>query len=241
MGNGSNRFLNLLNKAEKIINQKKNYNFLINTYFNKNDEKPHFDYTVLNDQIRTMKMIDVLIQTESLLKGHFELSSGLHSNQYFQCAKLLQYPEHAEKAGKQIAEMFDKDNTDIVVAPALGGLIIGYEVARALGKKSIFTERKDGIMTLRRGFEINRGDRVVIIEDVITTAKSTMETINVIKALGGEIAGVGCIVDRSQGQTAIKIKSLLQIEPEIYTPDECPMCKAGIPIDKPGSRTAASK
>lgn len=182
-------------------------------------------------------MLDLLIKTESYIKGHFELSSGLHSNQYFQCAKLLQYPEHAENAGKQLAALFDKESVDIVVGPALGGIIIGYEVAKALGKKSIFTERKDGIMMLRRGFQVNKGDKILIIEDVITTAKSTAETIKVIEALGGEIAGIGCIVDRSSGKTEFMIKSLLQIEPETFTPEECLMCKQGLPIEKPGSRT----
>lgn len=185
-------------------------------------------------------MIDLLIKTESLLKGHFELSSGFHSSQYFQCAKLLQYPEYAKKAGKQLAELFDADKIDIVLAPAMGGVIIGYETAAGLGKKSIFTERNDGIMTLRRGFCVNKGDRILVVEDVITTAKSTRETIEVIESFGGEIAGIGCIVDRSKNQTGLKIKALLQIDPEIYSPDECPMCKSGQSIEKPGSRTKIS-
>ncbi|HBG49256.1 MAG TPA: orotate phosphoribosyltransferase [Cyanobacteria bacterium UBA9971] len=184
-----------------------------------------------------MSMIDLLIRTGSLLKGHFELSSGLHSNQYFQCAKLLQYPEYAEKAGKQLAALFDASKIDVVLGPALGGVIIGYETAKALGKKSIFTERKDGIMTLRRGFHINKEDRVLVIEDVITTAKSTIESIKIIESFGGKIAGIGCIVDRSSGQTSLKIESLIQIDPEIYSPEECPMCKLGQNIEKPGSRT----
>lgn len=184
-----------------------------------------------------MNIKELLINTESLLQGHFELSSGMHSNQYFQCAKLLQYPEYAEKAGTEIAKQFDSEKIDIVLGPALGGLIIGYEVARALGKKSIFTERKDGIMTLRRGFEIKKDDRVLVIEDVITTAKSTRETIEVIKVFGGEVAGIGCIVDRSKGSTGLEIKSLLQIDPELFSPDDCPLCKLGQKAEKPGSRT----
>ena len=186
-------------------------------------------------------MLDLLMQTESYIQGHFELSSGLHSNQYFQCAKLLQYPQHAEKAGKQLAALFDKDSIDLVVAPALGGIIIGYEVARALDKPSLFTERKDCEMTLRRGFRIKEGDRVLVIEDVITTAKSTGETIKVIEALGGKIVGLGCIVDRSNGKTSYVIKSLLQMTPETYTPDECIMCRKGMPLEKPGSRVKVGK
>lgn len=182
-------------------------------------------------------MLDLLIQTESFVKGHFELSSGLHGNQYFQCAKLLQNPEHAENIGKKLAALFDKNNIDIVVGPALGGIIIGYEVAKTLGKEFIFTERKDGIMTLRRGFNINKGDRILIIEDVITTAKSTKETIEVIKEFGGNISGIGCIVDRSGDKSAFVIKSLLQMHLETYIPEKCIMCKKGIPVEKPGSRT----
>ena len=237
MGNLPDGFLGKINKVEKTLHRNKSYNFFTRTLLGNNPETPNFDYGNLTAQIRKIKMIDLLIQTESLLKGHFELSSGLHSSQYFQCAKLLQHPEFAEKAGKEIAALFDGDLIDIVVAPALGGLIIGYEVARALNKKSIFTERKDGVMTLRRGFEIRKGDRVLVMEDVITTAKSTKETIKVIESLGGVIAGIGCIVDRSKGQSGLFIKSLLQFEPEVFSPEECPMCRLGQGIDKPGSRT----
>jgi len=182
-------------------------------------------------------MLQDLKETKSLLEGHFELSSGLHSSQYFQCAKLLQYPNLAEKTGTKLAAFYNTKEIDIVLGPALGGVIIGYETARALGKKSIFTERKNGIMSLKRGFEINHGDRVLIVEDVITTAKSTMETIDIVKSLGGIIAGTCCIVDRTEGKTGLNIKSLVQISPIVYEKANCPLCKAGIIIDKPGSRT----
>lgn len=182
-------------------------------------------------------MIELMLETKSLLNGHFELSSGLHSKQYFQCAKLLQYPEYAQRAGELIAQNFNSDKIDIVLGPAMGGLIIGYETARALGKPFIFTERKGGLMSLRRGFEINQGARVLVVEDVITTAKSTNETIEVIKSFGGEIAGIGCIIDRSKGSSGLDIKSLVQSEPEIFPPEDCPMCRDGIPKEKPGSRT----
>jgi orotate phosphoribosyltransferase len=179
-------------------------------------------------------------KTESLLEGHFELSSGMHSNKYFQCAKLLQYPDIAEQTGKKLANLFNADEVDIVLGPALGGVIIGYEVARALNKKSIFTERKNGIMALKRGFQINQNDRILVIEDVITTAKSTKETIEVIESFGGVIAGIGCIVDRSSGKSGLEIKSLLQMVPELFSPQDCPLCKANVSIDKPGSRTTVS-
>jgi len=241
MSTKSKKFLNFLKTTENLIKNKKLHTFKSLLNFIEDKKNSDTDYKILNTQIRTMTMIDLLIRTESLLKGHFELSSGLHSNQYFQCAKLLQYPEYAEKTGKQLAELFDANKIDAVLGPALGGIIIGYETAKALGKKSIFTERKDGIMTLKRGFHINKGDRVIIIEDVITTAKSTMESIKIIESFGGNIAGIGCIVDRSKRQTALKIESLIQIDPEIYTPEECPMCKLGQSIEKPGSRTQVAE
>lgn len=181
-------------------------------------------------------IIELMKKTESLLTGHFELSSGLHSNQYFQCAKLLQYPEYAQLAGQEIAKTIDFE-VETVLGPALGGLIIGHEVARALNKKSIFTERKDGEMSLRRGFEINKGEKVLIVEDVITTAKSALEAAKVVESLGGEVVGFACIVDRSQGQTGLKIRSLAQMQPVTFKPVECELCQQGLKAEKPGSRT----
>ncbi len=181
-------------------------------------------------------ILELLEQTQAVLKGHFELSSGNHSNQYFQCAKLLQYPKYAELAAKMLAEKFNKDSIDAVVGPALGGVIIGYEVGKAMDKKSIFTERKDGAMTLRRGFELEPGERVIIIEDVITTAKSAIETTKALESLGAKVVGYGCIVDRSCGNTYLDIKSLTQMEPVIYSPDNCPLCRQGSSPEKPGSR-----
>lgn len=187
-----------------------------------------------SDKIKS-SIIEFLEKTGSIRTGHFELSSGFHSNQYFQCAKLLQYPDIAEQVGHQLAQLFD-NKIDAVIGPALGGIIIAYETARALGKKNIFVERKDGNMSLRRGFEISEGEKVIIIEDVITTAKSVKETIEVINKFGAEIVGYGCIVDRSQGKTGLDIKSLIQMTPEIYSPSDCPLCKQGSKPEKPGSR-----
>lgn len=181
---------------------------------------------------------ELLEKTEAMLTGHFELSSGLHSNRYFQCAKLLQYPEIAGAVGAELAKNINKE-IDVVVGPALGGMIIAHEVARSLNKKSIFVERKDGEMSLRRGFEINKGDKVIIIEDVITTAKSALEAAKVIESHGGEIVSYGCIVDRSQGKTGLNIKSLIKMDPEVFNPNDCPMCKSGSKAVKPGSRTKA--
>ncbi|OGI02636.1 MAG: orotate phosphoribosyltransferase [Candidatus Melainabacteria bacterium GWF2_37_15] len=188
-----------------------------------------------------MEVLDHLRETQGILEGHFELSSGLHSDKYFQCAKLLQHPKYAEIAGRQIAAMFNKDEIDVVLGPALGGVIIGYEVARALEKLSIFTERKDGFMSLRRGFRINEGDRVLIIEDVITTAKSVKENIVIVEGYNAHVAGVGCIIDRSQGKTGINIKSLVQLDPVVFDPSDCPMCRQGQVIEKPGSQAKVTR
>ncbi len=185
---------------------------------------------------KSQDILKLLEETQAVLKGHFELSSGNHSNQYFQCAKLLQYPKYAEIAAKMLAVQFEINEVDTVVGPALGGVIIGYEVGKAMDKKSIFTERKDGVMTLRRGFELEPGERVIIIEDVITTAKSAIETTKVLESLGAKVVGYGCIVDRSCNKTDLDIKSLIQMEPVIYSPDNCPLCKQGSKPEKPGSR-----
>ncbi|MFH0702426.1 MAG: orotate phosphoribosyltransferase [bacterium] len=180
-------------------------------------------------------IINMLEKTGGLLKGHFELSSGFHSSQYFQCAKLLQYPDLAQTAGSELAKLFECQ-IDVVVSPALGGLIIGHETARALNKKFIFAERKDGVLCLRRGFEISKDEKVLIIEDVITTAKSALETAGLVQEFGGEIVGYGCIVDRSEGKTNLNIKSLIKMNAEVYDPADCPLCEQGIESVKPGSR-----
>lgn len=188
-----------------------------------------------------MEIYEILKQTQSIMDGHFELSSGLHSDKYFQCAKMLQHPQFAEIAGKQIAAKFNAGEIDVVLGPALGGVIIGYEVARALGKLSIFTERKDGFMSLRRGFKINEGDRILIVEDVITTAKSVKENMVIVDGYNAHVAGVACIIDRSKGQSGVDIKSLVQLEPVVYDPNECPMCKEGLNLEKPGSQARVTR
>jgi len=178
---------------------------------------------------------EILEVTGSMLTGHFELSSGLHSNQYFQCAKLFQYPDISNRLITELSKKIDFE-VDTVVGPAMGGIIAAYEMARVLNKKAIFAERKDGILTLRRGFNITEGENILIMEDVITTAKSARETAELIEDFGGIIIGYGCIVDRSQGKTGLNIKSLLQAEVISYKPEECPLCKEGRIVDKPGSR-----
>lgn len=181
-------------------------------------------------------ILELLKSAEGVLEGHFCLTSGLHSNIYFQCAKLYQYPEITEKIGEMLAEKLSGLEFDTIIAPAVGAVIIGYETAKQAKKRNLFVERKDGEMALRRGYTLKKGEKVVIIEDVITTARTINETIEAIKEFDAELVAVGCIVDRTSGRSNYNIKSLLQIDPIVYNPEECPLCREGIPIEKPGSR-----
>lgn len=186
----------------------------------------------------TWKIEEALHRTGVLKQGHFLLSSGRHSRQYMQCAQLLQYPQEAEMAGKALAELFRDEAVDVVVGPALGGVIIAHEVARALGVRCLFTERKEGVMELRRGFAIQPGERALVIEDVVTTGGSVKEVIEVLEPLGATIVGVGSIVDRSGGQNPFSYpyRALTKVDIETYAPENCPMCREGQPAVKPGSR-----
>ncbi len=189
-------------------------------------------------------IMDLFQQTEAYLRGHFRLTSGLHSGEYLQCAKVLAYPKHAERLGIELAETLKSltggATIDAVVSPAMGGIIIGHETARALGVLSLFTERDaaSNAMTLRRGFEIKPGQRVVIIEDVITTGGSTREVVTVLTQMGAEVLAAGSIIDRSGGRADVGVPrvSLQTLEAVAYTPEECPLCKEGLPVVKPGSR-----
>lgn len=185
----------------------------------------------------TNEVLNLLEQAEGVLHGHFCLTSGLHSDIYFQCAKLYQYPEITSELGKRLAEKLSDIEFDTIVAPAIGAVIIGYETAKNAKKRNLFVERKDGEMQLRRGYTLKKGEKVVIIEDVITTARTIKETMEAIKEFEPEVVAVGCIVDRTKGKTEYNIKSLLQIDPVVYDPSECPLCKEGIELVKPGSRT----
>jgi orotate phosphoribosyltransferase len=180
-------------------------------------------------------------ETEALLEGHFLLTSGLHSPQYFQCAKVLQYPQHAEKLCREIAEHFRAEKIEVVISPALGGIIVGQEVARQLGARSIFAERAAGILQLRRGFEIKAGERVLACEDVVTTGGSIGEVIKIVRKSGGSIQGVACIVDRGSGKLGAdlgeELFSVLKMDVVTYKPEECPLCQQNKPLVKPGSRS----
>jgi orotate phosphoribosyltransferase len=183
-------------------------------------------------------VIDTLRESGALLDGHFLLSSGRHSDRYCQCAKLLQYPDKAAKVIKVVADKLVDVDFDLVVGPAMGGVVVAYELARQVGKPGIFAERADGEMTIRRGFEIKKGQKVIISEDVITTGKSSLEVAKVIQEMGGEVVGLACIVDRrAEGVNfPYPIYSAVKLEIKSYDKDVCPMCKEGTPYVKPGSR-----
>jgi len=181
-------------------------------------------------------VIEELKQSEALLEGHFLLSSGRHSDRYCQCAKLLQYPERAERVLAKVTEQVKDLPIDIVVGPAMGGIIVAYELGRQLGVPAIFTERVDNVMTLRRGFEIKPGQKVLITEDVVTTGKSSLETIEVLKSMGAEVIGVACLANRNSGDFPYPIYYATKLEIQSWEVDDCPLCKQGLPFIKPGSR-----
>ncbi len=182
---------------------------------------------------------EALKRRNVITRGHFLLSSGRHSEEYMQCARLLQYPTEAEKVGQALAAFFQDREIDVVVGPALGGVIIAYEVARALGVPSLFAEREEGHMRLRRGFTIQPNERVLVIEDVVTTGGSVREVLELLKSYGGEIVGIGAIIDRSGGKVSFDypFHALLSHSITSYEPEHCPLCQANIPVVKPGSRS----
>lgn len=181
-------------------------------------------------------VIEILKECGALLEGHFLLSSGKHSNKYCQCAKLLQYPDKAEKVISLVYEKVKSLNLDLIVGPAMGGITAAYELGRQLGIKAIFTERENNVMTLRRGFEIKPGDRILIMEDVVTTGKSSMETAKVLEEAGGIVVGIGCIVDRKVSEIQLPVYSSIELFFETYDDKNCPLCEKGSKPIKPGSR-----
>jgi orotate phosphoribosyltransferase len=183
------------------------------------------------------EVLEIFTKNNALLTGHFKLSSGLHSEKYLQCALVLQYPDIAQKMSEALAEKFVV-KPDLVVGPALGGVTLAYEVARAMGVRGIFTERQEGKMALRRGFVIKPGEKVIVCEDVVTTGGSTKEVMDVIKELGGIVVGVGSVIDRSDRDPSfgVPFHSLAKVEVKTYKEESCPMCKSGSHAVKPGSR-----
>jgi orotate phosphoribosyltransferase len=191
------------------------------------------------------KVLELFDKTGAYLRGHFKLTSGLHSPEYLQCALVLQHPRHAEYLGTELARVLCEGQpagkVDIVVAPAMGGLIIGHEVARALGARFQFTERDAaGKMTLRRGFKLRAGERAVVIEDVITTGGSLREVVDLLKEAGVEVFAAGSIIDRSGGSADLGVRraALATLKATTYDPENCPMCREGVPVHKPGSRAS---
>ena len=185
------------------------------------------------------QLIEIFQKTGALLEGHFILTSGRHSPTYFQCAKVLQYPEYLQKFSNEIVNYFQDINVDIVITPAIGGIVLGTEIGRQLNKQTIFAEREQGIMTLRRGFEINPETNVLVIEDVITTGGSVSEVIELVNNSGANVVGVGVLVDRSGGKVKLHEKQfcVTELEAVSYGDDEIPDDLANIPVLKPGSRS----
>lgn len=183
-------------------------------------------------------IIKIFEEQDAFRKGHFKLSSGLHTEYYLQCALVLADPKIAASLCGELAEKFKGENINVVVGPAIGGITAAYEVARALGARGIFSEREDRKMVLRRGFKLEPGERVLVIEDVTTTGGSAQEVVDLAKELGAEVTGVGAIIDRSGGKAkfSVPFKSLAQLKIETFQPEDCPLCRAGKPITKPGSR-----
>src|SRR5437867_627476 len=189
-------------------------------------------------------LLDMFRRSGALLEGHFRLSSGLHSPGYLQCALVLQHPAHAEALGRALADATRPLRPTVVLSPALGGIIIGHEIGRALGVRAIFAEREDGALMLRRGFTVSENDRVLVVEDVLTTGGSTRETMQVAKASGAQVVGAAAIVDRSgaaSGEASgvrfdVPFHALLAMALPAYEPDKCPLCAQGSPVVKPGSR-----
>ena len=185
------------------------------------------------------EILEIFRQHAAVLEGHFILSSGLHSNRYIQCALVLQHPRVAEQLCSELAAKLRHLGATVVAAPALGGVIVSHEVARALGLRALFAERQEGVMTLRRGFSLAAGEPTLVVEDVITTGGSTRETMAAVEQAGGKVAGVGALIDRSGGTADLGVPktALVTLSVQNYNPQECPLCQSGIPAVKPGSRT----
>lgn len=194
--------------------------------------------TSQSSRLTQEEVLRLFEEKDALLTGHFRLSSGLHSEKYLQCALVLQHPDAAGRIGAAMAGLFADEKPDCVVGPAIGGIVVAQEVGRALGVRAMFSEREGDRMTLRRGFSIEKGERVLVVEDVITTGGSVQEAVDALVGLGANVVGVGVIIDRSGGRASFSVpfKSLAKLEVDAFTEDECPLCRRGEPVYKPGSR-----
>ncbi|HHU83143.1 MAG TPA: orotate phosphoribosyltransferase [Firmicutes bacterium] len=184
------------------------------------------------------EIMRIFRETKVWQEGHFLLTSGRHSGEYIQCARVLQYPRFTETLCFELAKRFKGEEIDVVAAPAVGGIIIAYEVAKILQTRAIFAERENGKMVFRRGFEIDEDEKVLVVEDVITTGGSVREVIQAVRACGGDIRGAGVFVDRSGGKVSFdtRVEALLNVTIKTYSPEECPLCREQKPLVKPGSR-----
>ena len=190
--------------------------------------------------IKTEEVMKKFEQAGAIQKGHFKLTSGVHSDTYIQCAQVMQHPEFMHNLCSELGKKFRGDDIDVIVGPAIGGIIMAHVMARVLGPwvRAIFTERENSKMTLRRSFEIKEGEKVLVVEDVTTTGSSVREVIDIVNSRQGKVVGVGVLIDRSGGKVdfGIKTEKLLTVDIKTYLPEECPLCKKGIPAVKPGSR-----
>lgn len=194
--------------------------------------------SALRRAMNSEQILEQFRESDALLDGHFILSSGLHSSQYLQCALALQYPSDAAKFARAIAEKLAAESFECVASPAIGGLVIGYETARALNARFIWTERQDGVMILRRGFSVKENEKILVVEDVITTGGSTRECIEALEKHGGKAVAAASIIDRSNGAADVGVTrvALATLDVPVYTPEDCPMCHRGVEAVKPGSR-----
>ena len=181
---------------------------------------------------------EIFKRTGVMQEGHFKLTSGRHSDRYMQCARLFEHPDDSVTICSEVAEVFRGKDIDLVAGPAIGGIIMAYEVARILNVRNVFAERENGVMTLRRGFDVVSGIRALVVEDVVTTGGSAKEVVEFLRGRGVEIAGVGAVVDRSNGTVdfGVPFHAVATMNVESWDPEDCPLCRQGLPITKPGSR-----
>ena len=184
------------------------------------------------------RVLEILKEADVLQEGHFLLTSGRHSDKYLQCAKIFQYAKYSEELCRALAEKFAGKGVELVIGPAIGAIQMSYEVSRHLGVKNIFAERENGKMTLRRNFTIEPGQKVLVVEDVVTTGGSVREVIDIVREHGGEVVGLGVVVDRTGGKIdfGVPLESVISMEVVSFESDDCPLCKKGLPLVKPGSR-----
>ena len=192
--------------------------------------------------MQKQEIIELFKKTKVIQKGHFELSSGRHTDTYLQCAKIMQYPDYTNKLAKEIAELWSEENIDLVVGPAIGGIIISYAVASMMNSRNIFSERKDGEMQFRRNLDIKEDDKVLIVEDVVTTGGSVREVVNLLEDSKADIVGISSLVDRSNGEVEFNypFKPLLELKVDSFKADNCKLCQNNIEINKPGSQKMKS-